>query len=457
MTDRWEWHPSVSERFDEALQFIFLGFGPVYSRELIFGLFREFFAAKGVTRYRYHEVFGPYDIILRAWLPATLDRRLNVDQSLIEFLESHGARVEIHASFHAHEYLYHWCWPQSGPVPAPAAKLNPTLLNEIQRTHDVQRAKYLCDSGLLNILPAQTPSIRFFMTMPESPLRVPEKQANGLYNDLVAALKSHSGISEPVFYKGFGTRTHLLLEGTVAIEEYLNISGLSAAFFLKGIDRFDLKTTTYLTPGPIESSFESEGHFSSPPSLEIAIARDARDFLIGDENETLERKGSLEIDLDTYLSTGTIKREPKITDKILATIVGFLNHRGGDVVIGALEDTRIRPDGRARADLLPLISGHRVCGLEIASDGKKFDWDRFARKIGDLCSSRIGDSNSPYVSFHSFLFEDRHLCAIHVEPLPRGTAAYLDGKFFVRTGSSTRELFGTEQAEYQRKRAIETQ
>lgn len=152
--------------------------------------------------------------------------------------------------------------------------------------------------------------------------------------------------------------------------------------------------------------------------LEAELARTVSSLIAVGESEHVEFKAAARWDIER----GCANRE--LEDAIARTIVGFLNHAGGSLLIGVTDDGTI-------------------CGLEAdyrtLRDGNR---DGFERMIIGLVRSRIGGDACPlvHVTFHAR--DGRDLCRVIVEPA--GYPAYFhDGatsRLFVRTGNSTREL-----------------
>jgi hypothetical protein len=154
----------------------------------------------------------------------------------------------------------------------------------------------------------------------------------------------------------------------------------------------------------------------------IAIA----DLIAGGETGAVEFKSTLRMNLHT----GQV--DDKIQVSALKTISGFLNAKGGTLLIGVADDGE-------------------VLGLD--ADGFQNE-DKLGLHLVNLVKDRIGEVFLPYIHPH---FQDENgarVLAIRCEKGPK--AAFLkDGnlqRFFVRGGNATTELSGASITDYVKQR-----
>lgn len=98
------WHPQIHAFFGETLYFFALRFHG-YSKEILYGL-RERFQEKGVVGVCLYELFGSYDVLLRAWLTQA---NLTVAQNIISETRELAATPAV---FRVSE-MRHWAFPHS--------------------------------------------------------------------------------------------------------------------------------------------------------------------------------------------------------------------------------------------------------------------------------------------------------------------------------------------------------
>ena len=152
--------------------------------------------------------------------------------------------------------------------------------------------------------------------------------------------------------------------------------------------------------------------------LEKELAEDLPSLIKGGEGEHMEFKSSVRWDFHQQ------KLNRALEVVIAKTIVGFMNHRGGSLLIGVTDDGKI-------------------AGLENDYETLKHrDRDGFERCIMDIVTSRLGVDLCSFIhcGFHDI--EGSDVCRIIIES--SSVPVYLhDGKiskYYVRVGNSTREL-----------------
>lgn len=152
----------------------------------------------------------------------------------------------------------------------------------------------------------------------------------------------------------------------------------------------------------------------APPSVAELIA--------GGETGAVEFKSTLRINLHTG------QPDEKMHLSALKTIAGFLNAKGGTLLIGVADDGEV---------------------LGIGADGFPNE-DKMGLHLVNLIKDRIGEVFLPYVHPHFEDQEDERVLMVRCEPGPK--AAFLkDGKeqrFFVRGGNATTDLSGAVTTDY---------
>ncbi len=148
--------------------------------------------------------------------------------------------------------------------------------------------------------------------------------------------------------------------------------------------------------------------------LERALA-----FLIdGGEGEQAEFKSSARWDL----RLGKMNKD--LEDAVARTIAGFLNHRGGTLLVG-VDDSGL------------------VTGLEHDFRTlKRGDRDGFEQFVVSLVKTRLGGEVIPHVHARFEDVEGKDVCRIVAEPSPRPVYCRDEGvaRYYLRSGNSTREL-----------------
>lgn len=165
--------------------------------------------------------------------------------------------------------------------------------------------------------------------------------------------------------------------------------------------------------------------------LEDELRRDLPSLIGAAEGETVERKESLRWDV----------REGKVNKAleavVLKTIAGFLNHRGGSLLIG-VEDTG------------------KVAGLDRDYQTlRRKDRDGFEQHFMSLVKTQLGGDVCSLVHVVFNRVDAKDICRILVEPSAR--PIYLDdagtARYFVRAGNTTRELDARETVDHLARRS----
>ncbi len=156
------------------------------------------------------------------------------------------------------------------------------------------------------------------------------------------------------------------------------------------------------------------------------LRRNVLSLIDDGESGKVEFKSSLRWDL---------KKEcigKEIEKSVLKTLAGFMNMKGGTLIIGVGDD----------GEITGLESDY--CTL------KKKNRDGFEQKIMQLISNCLGTDlcSRVHVMFHNI--EGKEVCRVYTEPSPR--PVYLqngkDVRYYLRTGNSTRELNVEEAIQY---------
>ncbi len=148
------------------------------------------------------------------------------------------------------------------------------------------------------------------------------------------------------------------------------------------------------------------------------------------EGSQAEFKSSVRWDIDNDCTN-------KALEKVIAkTIAGFLNNRGGNLLVGVSDNGTI----------LGLENDYRTL--------RHKNRDGFERLIVDIIRKTLGGDLCPLVHFSFAVIDGKDVCMLIVEPAAR--AVYLEdggqSKFFIRSGNSTRQLDVREAMEFAQNR-----
>ena len=160
------------------------------------------------------------------------------------------------------------------------------------------------------------------------------------------------------------------------------------------------------------------------------LARDVFTLIELGENDSVEFKSSLRWDE----ARSRVNKELEFT--ILKTLAGFMNHSGGNLLVGVSDDGSV------------LGLDHDYATL------RKEDRDGFELLLTNLIRNRLGVSACGWINivFHDIAGKD--VCRVLVEPADRPIYIEHNGKthYFLRTGNATVELDVKEAHEYIQRR-----
>lgn len=149
------------------------------------------------------------------------------------------------------------------------------------------------------------------------------------------------------------------------------------------------------------------------------------------ESDNVEFKESLSLDVKRTQNdkTYTSKKEPRIEQAVLKTIVAFFNTKGGILLIGVSDD------------------GEFLGVDNEIHEFHKDSFDKFLLHYKNLFRSRIGLGFYPFHTPRIVTIDSKKVLRIDCQPSL--TACYLDKKeFYVRTNPATDQLEGPELVEY---------
>lgn len=148
------------------------------------------------------------------------------------------------------------------------------------------------------------------------------------------------------------------------------------------------------------------------------LARPLGEIIDAPEGEQAEFKASARWDF----RQGKMNRE--LEDAVVRTIAGFLNHRGGTLLVG-------------------IGDGGRIVGLDHDYRTlRRPDRDGFQQFVMTLVKNRLGGDVCPLVHLVFEPCDGKDVCRILAEPSPKPVYCDDDGvaRFYVRAGNGTREL-----------------
>jgi serine/threonine protein kinase len=158
---------------------------------------------------------------------------------------------------------------------------------------------------------------------------------------------------------------------------------------------------------------------------------DIESLIADGESDTVEFKSSLRANVEVRdVHSAVAPRQPAVPPRVLEQVIvkavtGFLNGRGGTLLIGIADDgTIVGLDSDYRSS--PKIGGR----------------DGFERKLRELLSTALGRSVQAFVTVTFHRINGHDICRVATEPCDHPVYVK-DGdktKFYLRTGNATNEL-----------------
>lgn len=465
------WHHNVHLAWGHSsLKFWFLRFRHGYDPDKVLNALHDVALEHGLHAYASYEMLGPTDILLRMYIPSGTEHALRA--SVNERLREHHSLDAIDR-FKAVEVVRHWAWasktdseggtPREPETDTTAKRRPPSeiaTINEIglqaeqaetielnATTHDLLKT-YLADN--LVTFAARSQGIRMITTI-SHPTGLTQNRLDSLTKLLSGALdEAHPAIRECSLYRGDDEQHMLfLLMYRVGFEHFHTFR----RNFLQRIHEIaggmDAAARTSVIVSDDVKCFVD----AMPEGLDDGSTRDYLELLSTDESHDFEVKGSAFARLTPWLQEGKDLEESDgfFRDTILKTICGFLNARGGVLVVGALECEK--PEGKMAMELeeYPRIGPHLCIGLVDPTAVAK-GWDAYLRHCSVMISNGIEPRSDAHVGIAKGEHGGKELMIITVDE-PSDAQPYFvreskSSVFYYRRHNSTLSLRGDEVTRY---------
>jgi hypothetical protein len=425
------WHHLAHTEWDDSqLQLWFISFRHSYDPDQVLNALHESALERGVTAYTSYELLGPYDIMLRLYVPKGSEEELR--EATEQMLQRYDLqRVE---PFTAVEVARHWAWAEeegNGPPRVPGktimrkrrpgreiAAINRLgRLAELPRTVELEPASAELLDGYISdrlvTFATRDQGIRF-VTIVTASDALDKKSLESLSRNLCRALDGAGPlIGEGSLYRGRSDfRMVFVVMYRSSFSDFHRVRREFLQEIRETVGAAGASTMTSVIVSHDVKCF-SDALTEDEPS---DSAREVLELLRSDETRDFEVKGSALARLDPWLNKGE-----KLADDhgffrgtILKTIGGFLNARGGILVVGALETKDLRPKGRERLLGPPELGPHTCVGL-LDPVAQEQGWEGYLRQVSSLIASGIQPSPAGLVEVDREHYEGRELMVIRVE------------------------------------------
>ena len=155
--------------------------------------------------------------------------------------------------------------------------------------------------------------------------------------------------------------------------------------------------------------------------------------MLSEDNELLNKDESITHELKSTLrmNLASKQKDDRMVRDVLKTIVGFLNTKGGILLIGVSDDKTI-------------------IGLE---EDKFKNLDEWQRYLKDQINNKIGNGFLENFIHPSFIKkDDKDVAVIKCDQLPKEKTAFLEDTVYVRQTASTKKLSSKEALEWKENR-----
>jgi hypothetical protein len=491
------WNDAVHEGLEsKQLYFWRLAFSPRYSREKVFENLAHFYEQAKITSYVVYETLGDFDLLLRVWAPRVYNAeelelllRQSLEGCYLWNLNYLACKTEFHFSDNDEEAERASSRTLEG-VGVPVIDLvnqfneqqwrrhlNPDAMPDppVERPEEIEE---LIESHALRSIPLDTRGIRMFVTFdhPRQPLR-PEtrrwvvRQIRSKCDEIRQywqGLTERTDAGEEVeirppnisIYAGAGSMTDFFVMARAPHKHFhAFVRQLIYGIRETGIDAlYEMRPYTHVIADRMFSEFKEHREVS-------AEAGDIAELVQKDENESLELKATIATNFRSLVAANRREADPLMMDEVVKTVCGFLNSRGGTLIIGVLEVRRELEKAKDPERYLGILRTefgypwdgeggkepppNAVIGIEVDLDpGPLGDADEYERHLRDTLRTRISPNPGPWLQIEIEKLGEKRICLIWVRPGDRWFYAAVGDpqreEFFVREGASTPALSGAE-------------
>lgn len=449
------WHEELHRKLcSERLVYVRIGFTPAYDRDLAVEQIKLAFTNLGILSFTLWEMFGDADILLRAWLPPSVESldllRKRLDEAIV------GPHRPLINFFQVDSILHHHLWQSKADLLAARRDIKRehySTGNSEARIPRAEAARYR-EAGHLAPTPRST-FLKFFTLITNADQQTPAPAAYEIANFESSLKTLMTSVKHPkslALYEGNGMGNYLI-SGRVrpadfeALSDELNdkINGLGRRYAR-------IKTITWLSAFSLPLLSHEELTF--PGSSDVELARVdppvLSDLLASGEGQRVEVKGSAFKDLKPAVSRGEpAVEQPHVLKNLAKAIVGLLNTEGGHVIVGVLEADEFRiADVRKVLTNSVKLEEFIVVGVEHEYPVHK-RWDGYINKLRQKLATEITPRPDSWLEYIPVEHNGLRCCVISVHQ-PDEWFWAKDDLFYVRHGNGTDRLTGMDQYRHMR-------
>lgn len=218
----------------------------------------------------------------------------------------------------------------------------------------------------------------------------------------------------------------LLVSKNISLSEYTNAyMGIGDNFIYVYEDAEDEKEEKARYQQVYDAGFNNASIIIKYLENTLKMFSEDDELLNKDESINHELKSTLRMNLASK------QKDERMVNDVLKTIVGFLNTKGGTLLIGVSDDKKL-------------------VGLEKDKFKNLDEWQRYLK---DQINNKIGNGFLENFIHPSFIKkDDKDIAVITCDQLPKDKTAFLEDSVYVRQTASTKKLSSKEALEWKENR-----
>jgi hypothetical protein len=449
-----EWHPAVREAWAQQWLNLWRISVSDYDSGEVLEVLRELMREYEVAAWSASEVFGVFDLLLEAWLPAS-GKPSQLERSLEEAFRERLVHCD---TFRVDEVVSHWVWQtdQDREMRNPSRSIlkeppNKRQLERLRAGEEKLLERYVTKGVAARVV--AEPGIGFLIAVGalrgQPLLSVAERDR---VKDLILRTVADAGrdLSQVVLMRGSGFADYVL-QGRIEPESFYRMKGELISSLDEALHVLGLRTHTFILSGAGPLARREGLLWRSSEDGQLS----ARDLLLEGESQTLEVRSSGFADLLPDDRVGATWAASQAAQGLLRTVTAMLNGNGGTIVVGACPLDRAMEDQRfagKRMRKAPIVGEYVVIGIdEEMSRGQ----DRYLQKVNRMLRQFI--EPDPWTGLHLSIerIDDRPVLIIAISGSADEWFYYVsDSKepmFLVRNSAGASErLSGREADVYKR-------
>jgi hypothetical protein len=402
------WHYQLHQDVaGERLYFVPLAFTRGFQRETAVAQIRSALRSIGLPSYTIWELVGWYDILLKVWLPPSVEF-VDLEGSLLQHVAA-PQKLEV-KSFSVDRVLFHHLFPE--PVAHDPTKPTPEWhfveVNQPSGPRVTALRTYLSRKLLAN---PQTRghTLKFFsFLLARGPDHTSHLDALDLGDRLCELARSCTEVDDVSVFQGHGMARHLI-SGRVRAERWQAITNFTDT--LHGLessrDNGGTRSITYVAafPEPLDRREQLLAAETTTPPLE--------EFLDLRPSQELEFLGSALRPIRPASDAPTDGPIKSVQDRFVSALVSLLNTAGGHLVVGAVSrSVHTLDDLRPRYPSARLTEHHIVIGIE--SELPQAGWRAYERQLRALIASTVTPDPNVWLTFSEAWHEGTRLLVVIV-------------------------------------------